>query len=492
MARRLFPRLRRLAAPRALDRRSVLLGAGAMGLFSCVKRVSRRADSAGPRVAVVGAGLAGLSCTSRLLTNDVPVTLFEANSRVGGRTFTDRSTFPGRTVELGGEFVDSWHDHLRGLLSSLDLDLEDTWEDDDVSELIGVLHGDILTEEELEVFEGRMKETVERALPKAFDPTLVTFRSNDALARSLDALSASEWLDRVGIARDRVRAAFEAGFVSLYGGGLDEASALVLLQELIGSGPDSDERYVVKGGVGQVSERLVARFPQGVLQLEHQLTRVTRRADGAVELTLAANGAEKVEVFDAVVLTLPFSVLREVKLELPLSEAKTKAIAALQMGAASKLCVEFEGKPWRALESAGAVLSDTSFPYCWDATRMQPVENGVITFFTGGIEGRLLSQVDLNVERAGALEVFNRVFPGTRAAAQPRTVAVAWASEPWARGGYALYAPGQVTAFRGVEGEPEGNVFFAGEHTSLEAQGSMEGAVRSGVRAAREVLSSLG
>ncbi len=495
MARRLFPRLKRLSGlrPTALDRRTVLAGLGASSLFACVKRdgMIQPSESA-PRVAVVGAGLAGLSCATRLLTKDIGVTLYEANTRVGGRTFTDRTSFPGRTVDLGGEFVDSWHDQLRGLVSALGLELDDTWEDDGVSEVLATIQGDILDEDQLELLEQQMKEQILAALVRhPFDPMSVTYTRSDAFDRAIDAMSAAEWLERNNIARDKARTVLEAGFVSLYGGGLEEASALVLLQEVIGSGPESDERFLVRGGAGQVAELLAQRFPPDVVKLQHRLVKVKSRTDGKVELTFDVAGQMKTETAEAVVLALPFSVLREVEIDAPLSPAKKNAITKLHYGAGSKLCVGFRGKPWRALDASGTVLSDSGFPYCWDETRMQDTEDGVITFFTGGYEGRVLSQVDLNVQRAGLIEVLNRVFPGVRNAAKAENVLVTWADEPFAKGGYALYAPGQVTSMRGCEGEPEGKLFFAGEHTSLEAQGYMEGAVRSGVRAAKEVRALL-
>jgi monoamine oxidase len=238
---------------------------------------------------------------------------------------------------------------------------------------------------------------------------------------------------------------------------------------------------------------LTKRLPEGTVKLGHRLTALTEKAAGKLELTFEVDGAERTESAEAVVIAIPFSTLRDVKLSVPLSPVKKRAIAELHYGAASKVCVGISGKPWRALNSSGTVLSDTGFPYCWDATRLQDSEHGVITFFTGGTDGRLLGKVDDGMSRAAMLEVLNRVFPGVRAAARPgEQVTVPWSDEPFAKGGYALYSPGQVTAFRGCEGEPEGRVFFAGEHTSLEAQGYMEGAVRSGVKAARDVRNALG
>jgi monoamine oxidase len=478
----------------ALDRRTVLAGLSASSLFACVKRDGLIRVDGPSRVAVIGAGLAGLSAATRLAAAGIGVTVYEAGQRVGGRTYTERGVFPGRTVDLGGEFVDSWHDQLRGMVSALGLELEDTWEDDDVQDTVASMHGDLFGEDELELFERTMKEAVERALAShPFDPNDITYTSFDAHEKSLDAMSASDWLDRAGIARDRSRTVLEAGFVSLYGGSLEEASALVLLQEVIGAGPESDERYVIKGGAGQVAEVLTKRLPEGTVKLGHRLSVLTEKAPGKLELTFEVDGAERTETAEAVVLAIPFSTLRDVKLSVPLSPVKKRAIAELHYGAASKVCVGITGKPWRALNSSGTVLSDSAFPYCWDATRMQDSEHGVITFFTGGTDGRLLGKVDDGMSRAAMLEVLNRVFPGVRAAARPgEQVTVPWSDEPFAKGGYALYAPGQVTAFRGCEGEPEGRVFFAGEHTSLEAQGYMEGAVRSGVKAARDVRNVLG
>jgi monoamine oxidase len=494
MVRRLLPKLKRLSrrAP-PIDRRTVLAGLASSGLFACVKRDGLIRTDAPARVAVVGAGLAGLSCATRLLTKDVGVTLYEANQRVGGRTYVDTTGFPGRRVDLGGEFIDSWHDQLRGLVGALGLELDDTWEDDSVSEVLGYLHGDILGEDELELFEKRVVEQVSAALARRpVDVSRADYRTKDPYLRALDAMSASEWLDRAGIARDKLRTVLEAGFISLYGGSLEEASALVLLQEVVGSGPESDERFTVRGGAGQIAPLLAQRLPAGVLQLEHRLTKVKAVKDAkSVELTFDVGGTSKTVTAEAVVLALPFSVLRQVELEVPLSAPKRLAIETLHYGSASKLCVGFSGKPWRALEASGSVLSDSAFPYCWDATRQQDVEDGVITFFTGGSDGRVLAKVDLAVQRAGLLEVFNRIFPGARNAARAENVLVTWADEPFAKGGYALYAPGQVTTMRGCEAEPEGRLFFAGEHTSLEAQGYMEGAVRSGTRAATEVRALL-
>jgi monoamine oxidase len=67
-----------------------------------------------------------------------------------------------------------------------------------------------------------------------------------------------------------------------------------------------------------------------------------------------------------------------------------------------------------------------------------------------------------------------------------------WVDDPWVRGSYAAFLPGQWTSYFGYLGLASGNVHFAGEHTSTYSQGYLNGGVESGLRAAREVLRSTG
>ena len=82
------------------------------------------------------------------------------------------------------------------------------------------------------------------------------------------------------------------------------------------------------------------------------------------------------------------------------------------------------------------------------------------------------------------------IFPGTRAAYTGRNYRDAWLLNPWSKGAYTCPTPGQYTTLFGVGKEREGNVFFAGEHTSDEYFGYLNGAVESGERAAKEVAAS--
>ena len=129
----------------------------------------------------------------------------------------------------------------------------------------------------------------------------------------------------------------------------------------------------------------------------------------------------------------------------------------------------------------------------WETSRAQNGTAGVLTNFTGGAEGLAVGR-GTPAERATELASrLDTVFRGISTHHRPHeAVRFHWPTNPWTRGSYACYRTGQITAFGGAEGEREGGVFFAGEHTSSDFQGFMEGACESGERAAREILEAMG
>jgi monoamine oxidase len=85
------------------------------------------------------------------------------------------------------------------------------------------------------------------------------------------------------------------------------------------------------------------------------------------------------------------------------------------------------------------------------------------------------------------LDDFEIAFPGAKAAFNGRAYYTWSSADPYAGGAYSYFKVGQYTAFNGVQGRRHGNLHFAGEHTSVNFQGFMEGALRSGYRCAREI-----
>jgi monoamine oxidase len=256
---------------------------------------------------------------------------------------------------------------------------------------------------------------------------------------------------------------------------------------------DSDERFHVRGGNDRIPHALAERLGAGTFGLGVRLVALAGRPTGGWRATFESAGG-RTHTADAthVILALPFTLLREVRIDAPLAPAKRRAIAELGYGTNAKLMVGFTERVWRSRHAAnGSILSDLPFQLAWETSRLQDGRSGILTNFTGGAHGAGLGAGTAGERAAEFARDLDRVFPGAAAArAATREARFHWPTHPWTRGSYAAYLPGQWTALRGAEGAPEGTLHFAGEHTSLGAQGFMEGGCESGERAAREVLAS--
>ena len=188
-----------------------------------------------------------------------------------------------------------------------------------------------------------------------------------------------------------------------------------------------------------------------------------------------------------VIVTTPFSTLRQMEMRPSLSAPKTHAIAALPYFPATRLLLQTKTRFWHAEGLSGTARSDQPAE-TWDAAYDQLADRGLIAATLGGALGRQLA--DLARERAveRGVELLTETFPTMRAAFD-KGVVCGWAAEPWSRGAFAVFHPGQMSTMAADIARPEGRIHFAGEHTSA-WMGWMEGALESGERAANEVLSA--
>ena len=479
-------------------RRFVALGAGAaaaVALDGCLPpRAARVGESRRP-VIVVGAGIAGLTAAYRLRQAGIPVAVYEAQQRVGGRMFSLRGGMgDDQVVELGGELIDTGHTHIRALAAELGIPLDDLSTDDptltrDVWHFGGVPRSEAEVVTAFRPLAGRIEEA--RAnLPD----DEITYRSPNG-ATALDQQSLAAWLDGAGVS-GWIRSLIDVAYTTEYGLEPDDQSALNLIT-MIGTEPssfdvfgESDERFHVRGGNDRIPAELGRRLNDAV-RTGHVLESVRQRADGAFVCTFRRDGATVERVADQVVLAIPFTLLRSVRLDLPLPAAKRRAIDQLGYGTNAKLMVGFADRVWRARHrSNGSTLTDLPFQLTWETSRLQPGRSGVLTNFTGGRHGVALGRGTAAEQAAAMVGDLDRIYPGAAAAHEgQRAVRFHWPTHPWTLGSYASYRVGQWTALRGAEGESVGRLHFAGEHCSLPAQGFMEGGCETGEAAARAVLS---
>jgi monoamine oxidase len=493
------------AAARRINRREFLANMGKLAVVSGVglggwpSHHALAAPRPDPdvRIAIVGAGLAGLACADELKRHGIKADLYDANKRVGGRCFSLAGFFPGQVVERGGEFIDNLHKTMLGYAKRFKLALEDV--EKAPGEVFYFFNGQHFAES-LVVDEFRdLVAAMRDDLRTVGQPTADSHTAADEI---LDFTNLREYLET----RDAgavARKAIEEVYLAEYGLETDQQSCLSFLlfvhadrrSKFRPLGVFSDERYHIVGGNEQIVEGLRKQLDSQI-QLEMKLVDARKNAGGGIELTFE-NGFSK--TFDAVVFAIPFSTLREVDLDtsLGLPPWKLFAIEELRYGTNAKMMVGFDGRPWLAQGSNGGSHSDLAHHQTtWETNPTKATDaRAVLTDYSGGTRGATLNLQSVQIAAESFLGALNLVYPGALAAASGnagsrRVHLEHWPSNPLVKGSYTCNHPGYFTTIADNEAKPVGNLYFAGEHTSsfYESQGFMEGAALSGIRAAREIL----
>jgi monoamine oxidase len=475
-----------------LTRRRFLAGAAGVGAAAMLgPRAFARATGAGrPRIAIVGAGLAGLSCAYRLHQRGIDCTLYEAHpKRVGGRCWTAREFADGQTAEHGGEFIDTDHRRIRALAAELDLKLDDV---EAAGRKRPGLHPRLFLDGKVRRFDEVYRAAQllrDRAYADARRVRRFGWNDSTPAARELDQISAAEWLDGALPHRSHplLREAVEQFMAEEYGLDVDRLSAIAMLLQFGPFGVESDERFHVHGGNDQLAWGMAERLPAGTLQLDRPLTSLRRWGSSYV---LSFAGASSGVRADVVVLCLPFTALRRVDLDgSGLGARKRRCIEELGMGTNAKLLLQFD-RPLSRYDNWNGEFYDAQID-TWCSSIDERGRSSLLTVFSGGSygAGQRGAGPHAPAPRARVREAIGRIspaVPGLDAAREGRGWLDHWASDPWTHGSYAAFGPGQFTRYWGFVGRPEGRLLFGGEHTSLSAQGFLEGAVRSGERCAAE------
>jgi monoamine oxidase len=502
--------LEQIYTRRRFLRDSALGGAAAMlGTFGCRRESeppsssSPRPDVAAPpagapRIAIVGAGIAGLNAAFKLQQAGLQARIFEGSDRVGGRMFTAQNLLgEGLTTELGGEFIDSTHEEMLALMTEFGLERLDTRGPETVK-----------LKPETYFINGRHY-TLEQAA-RAFVPIAKRILADyDSMGEvvdykteggggAFDRQSIAEYLDGLKVT-GWMRELLDVAYVTEYGLETTEQSALNFIF-LIGTGDlkdpqtfallgESDERYKVRGGNQRIIDELAKRVePQ--IQRRHRLEAIRRRGEGFT-LTFQADHGVMDEQADVVVLAIPFTLLREVKLDVELPAVKKKAIAELGYGANAKVLVGFRSRPWQALGYSGSTYSDQAFQLAWDNSYLQAPPSGGLTLYSGGKAALEVGEGTADQVATRLMTGIERAYPGANRLRNGKVSRFHWPTFPWTKGSYSCYKPGQWTTIAGAEGEPAGNLFFAGEHCSYDFQGYMNGGAQSGADTAKAVMSRL-
>ena len=252
----------------------------------------------------------------------------------------------------------------------------------------------------------------------------------------------------------------------------------------------SNEKYHVTGGNDQITAAMASALP-GQITLGSELTAIRRNSDGSWALSFRGG---KTVTADRVAMAIPFSILRS---SVDISKAgfsarKLTAIREMGMGTNSKLHVQFTRRHWESLGCNGETYADTGYQNTWEVTRAQPGASGILVDYTGGNIGASFGTGSPSSRAQQFLGQIEPVLPGISARWNGRAIIDYWTGYRWTKGSYSYWKVGQYQGFAGVEREIEGgSCHFAGEHTSIDFQGYLNGAVETGERAAGEITAAL-
>jgi monoamine oxidase len=494
----LAARLESISAEARLSRRQLIGAAGAATAAASLRWVPSARAASGARVVVVGGGLAGLTATYRLKQAGITAQLFEASQRLGGRCWSIRGAFadPRLIAEHGGELIDSSHIEMKQLVKELGFTLDNLYQGETKgTEPLYLFDGRPYTQDEAAADFNGVYQQLHKDVSAASYPT--TYHVSTARGRELDAMSITDWISAYvpGGMSSRFGRLLDIAYNIEYGAECSQQSALNMLYLLgyVGQGQlrlfgPSNEKLHVNGGNDQVAAALAAKLTTQTT-LGSELVAIRLGSSGTYTLTFKQGTTTTTVTADRVVLALPFSMLRTVDIaKAGFEQHKRWAIDELGMGTNSKLQLGFKTRSWRAQGCNGETYADTGYQNTWEVSRAQPGPAGVLVDYTGGTIGASFGSGTPTSRASAFLKQLEPVLPGITKQWDGTAALDYWKGYPWTRGSYSYWKVGQYARFSGAESEIDGACHFAGEHTSQDFQGYLQGAVETGQRAANEIL----
>ncbi len=497
-----------------LTRRQALgAGAAAAGAAALAPAAQAAPSRARPRrrsprrfdVVVVGAGLSGLRAALDVSAAGRSVVVLEARDRVGGRTLNHPlESHPGTVVEIGGQWVGPTQDELLALSRDLGVETFPTYNTGDY----------------LYAREGRRSRYAPSGPlgPVPPDPTGVP--EAFAALSALDAMAATLPLDapwKAPRAAEWDAQTFETwklGNAQTPGGRLlldlaieavwacepRDVSLLHVLAYIRGAGNErtggsinrlvntaggaQEQRFV--GGSQRVALEMARRFGRRRVALRSPVRRVVQRR-GGVDVVCD----DRTWRARSVIVTAPPSVTASIDFDPWLPADRAQLLQRFPQGNAIKCMAVYDTPFWREDGLSGQVTGDTDPVRITFDNSPPDGSPGVMLGFIEGHAARVWARRTVADRRAAVLANFTAFF-GPRAAAPRAYVEMDWSAERWTRGCYVGFTPpGVLLDFGQAIRRPHGLVHWAGAETATTWNGYMEGALRSGSRAAREALGDL-
>ncbi len=474
-----------------VSRRTLVKGMGALPLAAALGTGPLRAQNR-TKVLVIGAGLSGLNAALLLEEQGIDVQVLEGRQRVGGRMLSHRDV-PGNP-ESGGTSFGPGYARLMDACKKFRIGLIDVtpivpfFNDREL-----VLDGKLILKDQWPTHpQNPFPATSRQSMPWSYLNPIIgknnPLRNADAWLDPVNAkydVSLHQWLTSLGVSDEVIELCWNNN--PNYGTTAHDVSAMMalfgstfaMMQAQLGG---KTFGYTAVGGNQTIPEAM-AKGLKTAVRFGCDVAGI-RSTDSGSEVQCADGTVYKA---DYVISSMPMPVLRRVRIDPLITGAHGMAINTLASQPVNMLHLIVKKPFWQddgrnpnifSNGLAGMVVAERKGKTPRDITSL--------TIWIRGRNATWMDTLDPKDATAAIMEDFYRVRPAAKGKVEPR-VYHSWYRDPFSAGDWAVWAPGQVTAFAGDVGKPHGRIHFCGEHTAVSNRG-MEGAMESGERAAFEIL----
>ncbi|GAB3953431.1 flavin monoamine oxidase family protein [Spirosoma harenae] len=447
------------------------------------------------KVVVLGAGLAGLTAAWELLQAGHEVIVVEARNRPGGRVLTLREGFtPGLTAEAGGMTFNDNYVNLLHYVKLFNIPYQSLTAPairSPVGNRVYHLRGKRLVANNGKIdwpYELKPEEREGSITQRYIQPLLkgvTDVSSSDSLAdwaRSIDNKTLLQLVAERGASAGAQEIIRVTSWYCDRDGKASAAWNLLPLAQSMGS----KDVYSFPGGVDSLSTAFTVRLGERI-RFGAEVVSLQNDATSVDVLVNVAGKQESIRV-DRVICTIPFSVLRNITISPSLSAAKKEIIAGLYYIPVTRVFLEVKKRFWENKGESGSAMTDLSIGQVEDHPMIKTGRErgrGILEAHVRGLDALPIDKLSSANRLTFCLDQLAKVHPDISDNYEGG-LSTSWQLDPYSLGAYSSFLPGQLTAWLPEIIRPEGRIHFAGEHTSIYSA-SMEGAIESGVRAAKEI-----
>jgi monoamine oxidase len=457
-------------------------------------------------VIVVGAGLAGLTAARKIAAAGKSVILMEAQNRVGGRTLNE-DIGGGQVADLGGTFIGPTQDHIAALVKDLGINTFPTYNtgsnvfirSDGRRETFASntpVFGTAPADPEIAADIVAVVAQLDN-MASQIDVNQPWSHANAAL---WDAQTLESWIRQNSTGNQEFLGLVSAACEAIFGAEAREVSLLYVLFYIASSGNEQNtgtfernfdtqggaQESRIEGGAQLISIKMAKALGRRVM-----LTAPARRID---------QGRFGVRVWTdkfyvsgkRVIVAMPPALAGRLIYHGGMTDLRDQLMQRIPQGTLRKFEAVYDSPFWRENNLSGQCISNTGpIKATFDASPKGGTP-GVVLGFIGGTEARVWTPRSAEDRKKACLDQLQQFFDDPRAQNVKAVYEKDWPADPWIRGcPVGVLPPGTLIDFGPALRAPVGKIHWAGTETSNYWAGYMDGAVRSGERAAAEVLAEV-